>query len=279
MDGPGDITGLPLTALDDAVEKLEILLKTGLRTVPLAGRAEIEAHLRSIRHHAQDHLTSRSSPDIAGIIARDTVAPTPESCSAQVTVLYIVILVKRVMSISSTMSNGLSLRSTAHSCRKAIWTVTSRMISLHRIVRFPSPGIYPTPGLADEYIDTYFSTIHIAYPFVPRSSFLRIYTKARDSGLATEVGTSWLAILCTFLTSRGATFDPCHDPLIAADGVFALGAYYRSFPGNTDRRDAQHEKLFKRALLFSRACEGRAILEPSDPALDTVLLFSGYIEN
>ncbi len=118
----------------------------------------------------------------------------------------------------------------------------------------------PAPNLADEYIDTYFSTIHIAYPFVPRSSFLRIYAKARESGLATGFATSWFAILCTFSPGLGVSSIPGNNYLTGIDGIFALGAFYRSFLGNPDKADVPHEELFNRALLFARACEAERSL-------------------
>lgn len=38
----------------------------------------------------------------------------------------------------------------------------------------------PTLGEAKEYINAYFSTLHIAYPFVPESLFMRDYPRLRD---------------------------------------------------------------------------------------------------
>jgi hypothetical protein len=54
----------------------------------------------------------------------------------------------------------------------------------------------PSPEVADMYIDIYFSTIHIAYPFIPKSTFIRIHNKVRECGVCEDVEISWLALLC-----------------------------------------------------------------------------------
>jgi len=54
----------------------------------------------------------------------------------------------------------------------------------------------PNPEIAESYIEIYFSTIHIAYPFIPKSTFIREYKKFREAGVFEDVQISWLALLC-----------------------------------------------------------------------------------
>jgi hypothetical protein len=54
----------------------------------------------------------------------------------------------------------------------------------------------PSPEVAEEYIEIYFTTIHIAYPFIPKSTFIRVYKKLRESSVYEDIDISWLALLC-----------------------------------------------------------------------------------
>jgi len=61
------------------------------------------------------------------------------------------------------------------------------------------PGVsigLPKPGVAAEYLEIYFSTINIAYPFLQKAVFLKQYENLRDSTEASGVDNSWLATLC-----------------------------------------------------------------------------------
>lgn len=60
----------------------------------------------------------------------------------------------------------------------------------------------PSPELAEEFLDIYFSTIHVAYPFIQREPFLQMYRCLRDPELAKGVDSSWTALLCTSATLR-----------------------------------------------------------------------------
>lgn len=54
----------------------------------------------------------------------------------------------------------------------------------------------PNPEIADGYLNMYFSTIHVAYPFVPKSSFMKTYRDLRENGVTEDIDVSWLALLC-----------------------------------------------------------------------------------
>ena len=61
----------------------------------------------------------------------------------------------------------------------------------------------PSPETADEFLDIYFSTIHVAYPFIQKPVFMATYRRIRESGSMKDVDTSWIAVLC-----RQTLFDP-----------------------------------------------------------------------
>lgn len=58
----------------------------------------------------------------------------------------------------------------------------------------------PSPEVAEEYIEIYFTTIHIAYPFIPKSTFIRVYRKLRECSVYEDMDISWLALLCECAT-------------------------------------------------------------------------------
>ncbi|KIW03812.1 uncharacterized protein PV09_05112 [Verruconis gallopava] len=91
----------------------------------------------------------------------------------------------------------------------------------------------PSEDLARKYLDVYFTTIHIAYPFIPKSKFLQTYQKL-GSGIADgEVGMSWLALLYI---------------------VFAIGSYYTTFPKTVTSSGSSHIEYYQRALSLSSPC-------------------------
>jgi hypothetical protein len=50
--------------------------------------------------------------------------------------------------------------------------------------------------LADEYINIYFSTIHIEYPFICMPSFMELYDRYWKGDSGTIENSSWLPLMC-----------------------------------------------------------------------------------
>ncbi|KAG7410984.1 putative transcriptional regulatory protein [Fusarium oxysporum f. sp. rapae] len=90
------------------------------------------------------------------------------------------------------------------------------------------PTLLPGPAETIELVKVYFSTIHIAYPFIPQSTFM--------ASLAGEGGTpnnaADLAILYV---------------------ICAIGSYYTSFPGRDSDSRTRHERYFQRAMALTAA--------------------------
>lgn len=62
----------------------------------------------------------------------------------------------------------------------------------------------PTKDLADTYIEIYFFTIHIAYPFVSKPSFMERYERFWKGDIEVAESSSWLPFLCkSRITSKG----------------------------------------------------------------------------
>lgn len=78
----------------------------------------------------------------------------------------------------------------------------------HRAVITRKSLKLPPKALADTYLTIYFTTIHIAYPFVNEILFRRRYDKLYETQSSEELDLPWLVLLFT---------------------LFGIGAYYTSF--------------------------------------------------
>lgn len=85
----------------------------------------------------------------------------------------------------------------------------------------------PSPEAAKVFTDVYFSTVHLAFPFIPQSVFMRSLDQARNSSDESSLDNTKLALIYV---------------------ICAIGAYYTSLPGEQMGADKSHEVYFLRAL-------------------------------
>ena len=102
----------------------------------------------------------------------------------------------------------------------------------------------PSIELVEEYLNLYFATIHIAYPFIPQQVFLRTYKALRNGSADETVDASWLSMFCMYFNSNS---DFAHG----GDIILALGSYYMSFASRRPAEDTVHEVYFQRAQWLS----------------------------
>jgi hypothetical protein len=62
------------------------------------------------------------------------------------------------------------------------------------------PGRLPLKHEADRYVEIYFSTIHLAYPFICKPLFMRQYNSFWDPSKRAGLAPAWLALLCKMLS-------------------------------------------------------------------------------
>ncbi|KAF5122540.1 putative transcriptional regulatory protein [Metarhizium anisopliae] len=111
--------------------------------------------------------------------------------------------------------------------------------------------LLPVLEEAQQYITAYFTTIHIAYPFIPESRFMQDYKTLRDQDSPqTQNGRSNVrtALLCRPCLLKRLLLDLV---LMLADTICAIGAYYRTLPGKDETDDGLHEKYFLCALTLA----------------------------
>ncbi|KAI1341009.1 fungal-specific transcription factor domain-containing protein [Xylariaceae sp. FL0016] len=94
--------------------------------------------------------------------------------------------------------------------------------------RFYDPlAILPSEEKVHEYLETYFSIIHHAYPFVNKPVFLERLNSLCANETSTTLSPSWSALLYAIL---------------------AIGAYYNSWPNIDTKTQPEHARLFERSL-------------------------------
>lgn len=62
--------------------------------------------------------------------------------------------------------------------------------------------VLPDQHVSDKFVDVYFGTIHIAYPFVCRQQFLQDYRSFWEQSAYTHPDISFRPLLCTFLATH-----------------------------------------------------------------------------
>ncbi|KAL7891940.1 fungal-specific transcription factor domain-containing protein [Trichoderma sp. SZMC 28014] len=94
--------------------------------------------------------------------------------------------------------------------------------------------LLPTFEKAKHYIDAYFTTIHIAYPFIPETPFIQHFKTLSDSD-----------------TPKAQSCNNIETALSYT--ICAIGAYYRTLPGKEESADSLNEKLYSYALTLAPA--------------------------
>ncbi|KAI0428746.1 fungal-specific transcription factor domain-containing protein [Xylaria sp. FL1042] len=106
----------------------------------------------------------------------------------------------------------------------------SEQLFSHRRLTNPLSCI-PSRDVILECLGSYFSTIHIAYPFVGKHGFLSKLETLLATGFDDRLPQPWLSLLYSLL---------------------ALGAYYQSFRAQGSQTDGiSHQSLFQRSVMLS----------------------------
>lgn len=129
-----------------------------------------------------------------------------------------------------------------------------RVDSYEQVDDIASPSINVIPGRVVElpsreaakvFADVYFSTVHLAFPFIPQSQFMRSLDQALDSSDDCSLDNTRLALICKLLPSL------CRQKFVTeaiVDVICAIGAYYTSIPGEQIGANKCHEVYFLQAL-------------------------------
>ncbi|KAL1961728.1 hypothetical protein VTN77DRAFT_1128 [Rasamsonia byssochlamydoides] len=97
-------------------------------------------------------------------------------------------------------------------------------------ISFGKPLQFPSREEAARYLDIYFSTIHVAYPFLRKSTVLAHFERMWSEEVDEQQDRPWLALL---------------------NFIFAIGSYYMSFPHDEKTDFNPHFQYFEQGLYFS----------------------------
>jgi hypothetical protein len=93
------------------------------------------------------------------------------------------------------------------------------------------PLLFPSQDEADQFLEVYLSTIHIAYPFISKSVLLEAYRRFQTRDIHQSEFRPWLAMF---------------------NFVFAIGSYYTSFPHGKNSDTRHHYRYHDQGLYYSR---------------------------
>ncbi|KAJ5296211.1 hypothetical protein N7508_011032 [Penicillium antarcticum] len=93
------------------------------------------------------------------------------------------------------------------------------------------PLLFPSPAEADQFLEVYLSTIHIAYPFISKSGLLEAFRRFQAKDVHKPEFRPWLAMF---------------------NFVFAIGSYYTSFPQGKNSSTRDHYRYYDQGLYYSR---------------------------
>ncbi|KKA24937.1 Uncharacterized protein T310_1016 [Rasamsonia emersonii CBS 393.64] len=98
-------------------------------------------------------------------------------------------------------------------------------------ISFGKPLQFPSREEAARYLDIYFSTIHVAYPFLRKATVLAHFERMwSEEEVDEQQDRPWLALL---------------------NFIFAIGSYYMSFPHDEKTDFQPHFQYFEQGLYFS----------------------------
>lgn len=154
-------------------------------------RAEVEESLARI----QTHLDETASPAPATNSSRHS-APSPQYHShrylGEVSDVHFFNLAKRTLGDVGASQSPENVEEHVESYDQEEAVPTRQM-------EYDLSAL-PDPVKAEQYLEAYFSTIHIAYPFVPKTSFMEKYHSLRLEGNVNNITPSWLGLLCVYNT-------------------------------------------------------------------------------
>lgn len=190
-----------LPELCDAIEQQESLLKRTIEMIP--GSPEKKVAMKDqnrIKDRLDTALSGLSKVVVSQTVTIDSLTETlPQrsnmspSYLGEVSDVRFFNLVKRVLQPQDETE---SFEKTFESYDQGDNIISKDMVSRKTIEM-------AVLGDTDEYIEAYFSTIHLAYPFIPKTLFMEDYAKTQvQLTPRTSAQDSRLALICQFQDSN-----------------------------------------------------------------------------
>lgn len=228
---PSFLSTSSLSSLHVAIHSYEKLIKSVLLDLPESSRASVDLTLSYIRRGLPVDVMrlkrAHNAPASDGFPVSCTQIPSPQRCASnrrylgEASDVRFYHTIKKIFQ-DGDMSSGVP--------ENDIQSYDQGTLHLERQDRYDIDVGLPAKDLADEYINIYFSTINIAYPFICKPSFMELYDRYWKGESEINQNSSWLPLMYT---------------------IFAIGAYYTSFPRSENFELQVHLQYFKQAVSLS----------------------------
>lgn len=123
----------------------------------------------------------------------------------------------------------------------------------------------PSRETANSIVEIYFSTIHVAYPFLSRETFDSLFPRLWEES-PQSLSDAWKATFCT---------SPAYPRSYLVDIMFAWGAAYASMSGESEGSDDAHINYYNQARLYLG--DVIDIFPPRIDVISCLLLVSLYL--
>ncbi|KAB8260715.1 fungal-specific transcription factor domain-containing protein [Aspergillus pseudonomiae] len=218
---PSGTTGDFLTAYANATQSYEALIRELRLNLDPTQQAKLDAGLQNIQNQLPDVAkTEQPGPNaIAAPQGDDTTESSPTYVGKASDIHFVHYIRKYVTGNGSLDEDDLPTQSYAHHP------------NLGTFVALTQPPLVPSEAEAEQFLDVYLSTIHVAYPFICKSVLLREFGRFQAGDHNRPEFRPWLALF---------------------NFIFAIGSYYTSFPHGRHGGPYPYFRYFEQGLYFSR---------------------------
>ncbi|KAB8221889.1 fungal-specific transcription factor domain-containing protein [Aspergillus novoparasiticus] len=209
------------TAYANAIQSYEALIRELRPNLDPAQQAKLDTGLRNIQSQLPDATkTEQLSPDaIAAPQESDTTESSPTYVGKASDIHFVHYIRKYVTGNGSLDGDDLPTQSYTHHP------------NIGTFVALTQPPLVPAQAEAEQFLDVYLSTIHVAYPFICKSVLLREFRRFQAGDYNQPELRPWLALF---------------------NFIFAIGSYYASFPHGRHGGSYHYFRYFEQGLYFSR---------------------------
>jgi len=180
-----------------AIQSYEKLIKSVRLDLPESARAAVDLTLSYIRLGLPAEIihpkAARSDSVAAGSLVSCSQMTSPERSAnnqrylGEASDVRFYHAIKKILQ-DGDMSNGVP--------ENDFQSYDQGTLHLERQDRYDIEVGLPAKDIADEYIDIYFCTIHLAYPFVCKPSFIELYGRYWNGDSKVAENTAWLPLMC-----------------------------------------------------------------------------------
>ncbi|GAB1192795.1 hypothetical protein APSETT444_001992 [Aspergillus pseudonomiae] len=184
---PSGTTGDFLTAYANATQSYEALIRELRLNLDPTQQAKLDAGLQNIQNQLPDVAkTEQPGPNaIAAPQGDDTTESSPTYVGKASDIHFVHYIRKYVTGNGSLDEDDLPTQSYAHHP------------NLGTFVALTQPPLVPSEAEAEQFLDVYLSTIHVAYPFICKSVLLREFGRFQAGDHNRPEFRPWLALFST----------------------------------------------------------------------------------